>query len=65
MSIVDNGDGGGAPAGDGGAAMAELPAEVLVEIKSKNEDGQAQLRRFVDACWRKTCLLYTSDAADE
>ena len=40
LNILDNGDGGGAPAGDGGTAMAELPAEVLVEIKSNKADDQ-------------------------
>ena len=31
----------------------ELPEEVLVEIKSKKDDAQEQLKNYVNVCWRK------------
>ena len=58
-------DGGGAP--DGAVTvMDELPEEVLLEIKSKKEDGQDQLKNYVDACWRKidTWCVFIQESAD-
>ena len=45
-------DGGGAPDGAIVTMMDELPEEILLEIKSKKEDDQDQLKNYVDACWR-------------
>ena len=66
MTMVVDVDGGGAPGTAATPVVDELPEEVLVEIKSKKDDDQEQLKNYVNVCWRKidTWCSFIQESAD-